>query len=521
MIGLGDGIKNAQGEMSQMSSPKSGGGIIQSWINQHAPGATVTTPNRGVVHIGGSKFKTQMFDDMGAIHTPSIIEELHGGDLPLGEVKKIKAIKRFSLGGFLDDAAPYIGAGVGGFYGGPTGAMAGYTLGSAYSHKDDAKDAQHKADAYNAQQLENAQAQQEKYDARYEEMLGKLEDSLKKDAELYGLSMDDLQGYLSGKAEVAEKYKARVDNNLQKLNGDITRFDTVADKALHSYLDTTTKTAQALDLTNETMRTAVARNNAEYAEHKAMFGTVKDNMTDYMNNLDPKSFSANAKAHLNREYLNTMQSLNRTMAKRHIIDSGMYDEQTINNSFKLATARAGADVNAEQKVRDLQSKWLQFGEASKVNAGAGLAYAGQGTQMNAQIKNADANTANQSNMYSAGVSQFKVNNAQTNANRNDPFNANLQFINAIHANPATSIYGNMLGATGSYEFQSGNNLGNAYGLAASQNAQNAGNMNSLLGNTIATGMKAAANTDWGGNIFGDDDTPKVEDYANQIDTTRL
>lgn len=467
-------------------------------------------------------FKVQMFDTMGAIHTPSIVEELHSGDLPLGEVKKIKAIKRFSLGGLVDKVAPLAG-GAAGFAlsgGSVSGAMAGYQLGSAYSHRNDAKNAQNKADAYNAQQLANAQAQQEKYDARYDETLGKLEDSLQKDAERYGLSMDDLKGYLLDKSEEAEKYKARVDNNLQKLNGDITRFDTVADKALQSYLDTTTKTAQALDLTNDAMRTAIARNNAEYAEHKARFGRVKDNMTDYMNNLDPKSFSANAKAHLNREYLNTMQSLNRTMAKRHIIDSGMYDEQTINNGFKLATARAGADVNAEQKVRDLQSKWLQFGEASKVNAGAGLAYAGQGTQMNAQIKNSDANTANQSGMYSSGVSQFKVGNAQQNAQQNDPFNNNLQFINAIHANPTTALYGNLLGQTGNYEFQSGNTMNSAYGVAANNQAQHAGNMNSLLANTVASGMKMAANTDWGGSIFGDD-TTKTEDYKNQIDTTRL
>lgn len=450
------------------------------------------------------------FYSTGEIHTPTVLEMKTNGDLTVGQdsLIKQKVQKRNFLSDLIQNPVPaVIGIGAGVLTGSPTVGLAVYAAMS--NEEKNEQYTQEQQDAMNAQletqddSLELAKTQYADYKENYEDLMENAVASLESDSVRYDLAMDTIEGLYSDNTEDNAKYKARVDNNLNKLNQDITKFDLVADKAIQGYVHSSAKTAKALEITSQTMATTMAANTAEYNLHKSMFGTTQQNMMDYMNNLDSKSFSANTKAHLNANYAKVMKSLDGVMSKRSILDSGMYDENVVNRSFELATARAGADVSAEKEVLDLQSKWLQFGDASKVNLDANMQIATAGVQAANNVKAGDANTALSANTYSAAQTQFKTNVATNSASTTDPFKNAFAVMNSIGANPATNFYTSMLGGASQNVFGSGVNLQNAYTESANlfgNNANIAGtnlnNSNNITNSLINQGVTAAANTDW-------------------------
>ncbi len=92
------------------------------------------------------------------------------------------------------------------------------------------------------------------------------------------------------------------------------------------------------------------------------FGSIQDNLSTYYNNLDPVKYSTENKARLNESLQKSMQQFNETMAATGLQSAGMKQQAAKEAAFKQAAGNAQIDLASEDKVRNMQQGWLNFGE---------------------------------------------------------------------------------------------------------------------------------------------------------------
>ena len=98
------------------------------------------------------------------------------------------------------------------------------------------------------------------------------------------------------------------------------------------------------------------------------FGSVKDNLSDYYNNLDPTKYATAAKSNLGQQMEKSMAQFDETMAASGLQSAGMKQQAAKEAAFKQAEGNAAIDIGAEDKVMGMQHGWLNFGENQRQTA---------------------------------------------------------------------------------------------------------------------------------------------------------
>jgi len=103
-----------------------------------------------------------------------------------------------------------------------------------------------------------------------------------------------------------------------------------------------------------------------WLDWESTFGGIRDNLTDYYENLDPDKYSVKMKAEMGQELDKSMRQFDETAAASGIYTSGMKLQDQKETSFQKAQAFAQADIMAPDKVNQMkQGFYGQFGEPAR------------------------------------------------------------------------------------------------------------------------------------------------------------
>lgn len=150
------------------------------------------------------------------------------------------------------------------------------------------------------------------------------------------------------------------------------------------------------------------------------FGGVKDNLTDYYNNLDPAKFATSSKATFMASMDKQMKQYDETMASSGMQSAGMKAQTAKEAAFKTAEGNASIDINAPEQVAQMQQGFVNSGETERRDAqntmtnnmNNNVAYGQEGfraqTNQNASVANAQSGEA-------AGYDASAERNAQSAA----------------------------------------------------------------------------------------------------------
>jgi len=119
----------------------------------------------------------------------------------------------------------------------------------------------------------------------------------------------------------------------------------------------------------------------QYADWKAVYGPLQENLGNYYKNLSPDKYSQQAVEQVQVETNNALKHIDTEFAQRGLDDSGIKAATEIAMQSNAANQKANIRANADDIVHNKQMQFL----------GLGL---GQGTQMLGTIGNVASNGAN-------------------------------------------------------------------------------------------------------------------------------
>lgn len=170
--------------------------------------------------------------------------------------------------------------------------------------------------------------------------------------------------------------------------------NTKADKAAASAAAASSEAATALAQANLEFQ------KEQYADWKAVYGDITDNLGEYYKNLGPEKITALGLTAQQQEYQIALQEIKRTNAARGLSGSAFEKASLDNAAMANATARATIRATAEDQTIKEKMNFL----------GLGL---GQGESMLGNINNA-ANIGVGANTNAANMFMGRANNTANN-----------------------------------------------------------------------------------------------------------
>ena len=180
-------------------------------------------------------------------------------------------------------------------------------------------------------------------------------------------------------------------------------------------------TERAADQSYQLSKENIAFQREQYADWKAVYGDLQDNLGDYYNNLSSSKYATQAIQANQQEFAKTSKQLDTSLAQRGLSSSGAQAASMTAMSQQLAQANATARYSAEDTVKQQQLGFL----------GVGL---GQGSAMLGNIGNAYSSGASTS--VQAGSAIGQVNSTYANS---------LQKSNAAMTSSVFDTAGSVLG----------------------------------------------------------------------------
>ena len=166
----------------------------------------------------------------------------------------------------------------------------------------------------------------------------------------------------------------------------------------------------------------LAFSKEQYADWKATFGDVQDNLSAYYKNLTPSAIEASGIQNLNQSYAQASKQITQSLAQRGISSSGLEGQAMVDLATKQAQDTANLKIQAPIMAAQEKMKFLALGlnQGAQAVSGVGSAYSNQASL-----------AANQANMYntqsaqasqgigsslSGGISSYMNYNAMQNQN---------------------------------------------------------------------------------------------------------
>ncbi len=121
---------------------------------------------------------------------------------------------------------------------------------------------------------------------------------------------------------------------------------------------------------------------AQYDNWEGMFGDMRQNLTNYYNELDPTKYATQYKASIQENLDKELKQFDESMAQTGIYTSGMRAQAEKEKGFNQAEQFANADIMAEDKVMAMKEGYYgKYGEPARVAAenAQGQGILGQGT----------------------------------------------------------------------------------------------------------------------------------------------
>lgn len=112
---------------------------------------------------------------------------------------------------------------------------------------------------------------------------------------------------------------------------------------------------------------------SQYEDWEAIYGPIQDNLSEYHQNLTPDSYAAQGLQGLQESYSQAKQSLEQSLAKRGISDSGV--AAAAQAQLEGTRMLGGADIRAqsENQVIQQQSNFLGLGLGTQGTVQSGVA----------------------------------------------------------------------------------------------------------------------------------------------------
>jgi len=140
------------------------------------------------------------------------------------------------------------------------------------------------------------------------------------------------------------------------------------------------------------------------------YGGIEDNLSDYYNNLDPSKYALQYKTNLSQDIDKQLAQTNDELASSGLMSAGMRAQSEKEAAFTKATGNANADLAAEDRVREMQTSFLNRGENRKSMYDNALT----GVSSSSDISSTSSNTSrNLSNNLSGSVNN-SLNTSQSN-----------------------------------------------------------------------------------------------------------
>ena len=106
--------------------------------------------------------------------------------------------------------------------------------------------------------------------------------------------------------------------------------------------------------------------NGIYNEWSSLYGDFEQNLTNYYKNLTPEKYSMQMKADIERELNKQFNHFKQTAAQSGLMTTPMMLQAKKERDFKQAELNAKADIEADDKVRSMQTQYLaSFGMPQK------------------------------------------------------------------------------------------------------------------------------------------------------------
>lgn len=161
-----------------------------------------------------------------------------------------------------------------------------------------------------------------------------------------------------------------------------------------------------------------------YADWKAIYGDIEQNLANYYENLTPEYYASMGLEAFNLEYQTSQTRMSENLAQRGIAaDSGIATSLESQNELGAAETRAGIRRDAASSAAAEKSNFLQIGMGSNPSAGVSNAYsqATKNANQNSQIANQAAGNAwsNAIPVIGGAIGQG-IDSYSNNTNSNNP-----------------------------------------------------------------------------------------------------
>lgn len=189
----------------------------------------------------------------------------------------------------------------------------------------------------------------------------------------------------------------------------------------------------------------LAFSKEQYADWKATFGDVQDNLSAYYKNLTPSAIEASGIQNLNQSYAQASKQITQSLAQRGISSSGLEGQAMVDLATKQAQDTANLKIQAPIMAAQEKMKFLALGlnQGARAVSGVGSAYSNQASLAanQASMYNAQSAQASQGigSSLSGGISSYMNYNAMQNQN-----NLLSQALNAGSSVNTSNVYSGSL-----------------------------------------------------------------------------
>jgi len=160
----------------------------------------------------------------------------------------------------------------------------------------------------------------------------------------------------------------------------------------------------------------------QYADWKATFGDVQDNLAAYYKNLTPDAIEASGIQNINQQYSQANKQITQSLAQRGISGSGLEGQAMVDLATKQAQDTATLKVQAPILAAQEKMKFLSLGlgQGAQAASSVGSAYntqaqlaSSQASMYNQQAASASAGIGSS---LSSGINSYMTYNAMNQQN---------------------------------------------------------------------------------------------------------
>jgi len=126
--------------------------------------------------------------------------------------------------------------------------------------------------------------------------------------------------------------------------------------------------SESADKAGRAEKRRLAFDEKQYADWKAIYGPIEENLSEYYTNLTPERLTAQGLQGQQAEFQRARTHIQENLTQRGLADSGVAIAADTNLELQNALARAKIRSDAPERVREQQQSFLQGGEARRAGA---------------------------------------------------------------------------------------------------------------------------------------------------------